>query len=560
MAGSDDEIPPPPPPPPQNTGHNTPLTLLSYWEVIQRGRKWSYECSNDTNGVIKVLPLKTAEEKSPPEEGNIRSSLGLSLLPVLKISLIYENQAKMVFFAKEMLITGIKISRRRDDGYTGDVPHKALENKGIVDSGCSRHMTGQSLPFLDVLLKSKTINNVRYIIATVAEGKPNNQAIFDTIQLMGYRPFDSQPVPSPPHPSADQPEAQTDPSLRPSPFIPIPDSIPEGSGGNHGGQSSSDRSLSGNEDGLTLQSVYDLYVSLCIQVTAQAKEIKNLKAQIKKLKNKARPGRKSAKSKPTTHKDQVFDDLDDFDGMDYMETEDAYNEKGVSTEDQVSTDKPKVSTDKSKVSTDKPKVSTDKPKVSTDQLNVSTDKLDEGTAELKEGNSEESATSTTSTPTPIVFRDDETIAEFLVSMSQNKAKKGVEIKDAEDSDRARPTLTRSLLTLRPLPKIDLKDKGKKVLEEEAESDDESEGVNEAERKFAQLTNDEEIARKVQEEWEAEEEKKKLAEEEVTKAALIKDYDDIQARIKADSILAARLQEEEREKFTIKEMLHDTIAA
>ncbi|GKA63398.1 hypothetical protein Tco_0763004 [Tanacetum coccineum] len=23
-----------------------------------------------------------------------------------------------------------------------DVPHKALENKGIVDSGCSRHMTG----------------------------------------------------------------------------------------------------------------------------------------------------------------------------------------------------------------------------------------------------------------------------------------------------------------------------------------------------------------------------------------------------------------------------------
>ncbi|GJY47478.1 hypothetical protein Tco_0436541, partial [Tanacetum coccineum] len=154
----------------------------------------------------------------------------------------------------------------------------------------------------------------------------------------------------------------------------------------------------------------------------------------------SKQGRKSAKSKPTTHKDLVFDDLDDFDGMDYMETEDANNEKGVSTEDQVSTDKPKVSTD---------------------QLNVSTDKLDEGTVELKEGNSEESATSATSTPTPTVFRDDETIAEFLVS----------------------------LLTLKPLPKIDLKDKGKKVLEEEAESDAESEGVNEAKRKFAQLAND-----------------------------------------------------------------------
>ncbi|GJV27606.1 retrovirus-related pol polyprotein from transposon TNT 1-94 [Tanacetum coccineum] len=54
-----------------------------------------------------------------------------------------------------------------------------------------------------------------------------------------------------------------------------------------------------------------------------------------------------------------------------------------------------------------------------------------------------------------------------------------------------------------------------------------------------------------------------AEEEATKVALIRDYDDIQARIEADSILATRLQEEEREKFTIEErakLLHDTIAA
>ncbi|GJZ46331.1 hypothetical protein Tco_0593927 [Tanacetum coccineum] len=257
-----------------------------------------------------------------------------------------------------------------------------------------------------------------------------------------------------------------------------------------------------------------------MEVTIQAKEIKDLKAHIKKLKKKARPmithhkawmqsGRKTAKSKPTAHKDQAFDDPDDFGPIDYMETEDAHNEKGVSTEDQVNTVKP-----------------------------------DEAT--------------------PTVFGDNETIAEFLVSMSQNKARqKGVEIKDVEDSNRPRPTSTRSLLTLKPLPKIDPKDKGKKVLEEEAESDAESEGVNEAERKFAQLANDEEIARKVQEEWETEEKNKKLAEEEATKVALIRDYDDIQARIEADSILAARLQEEEREKFTIEErakLLHDTIAA
>ncbi|GKB99474.1 hypothetical protein Tco_0985611 [Tanacetum coccineum] len=321
----------------------------------------------------------------------------------------------------------------------------------------------------------------------------------------------------------------------------------EDSGGNHGGQSSCDRSLSGNEDGLTLQSVYDLYVCLCKQVTDQAKEIKHLKAHIKKLKKKAKPvithhkawmksGRKPTKSEPTVHKDPAFDDLDDVDvndAMDYIET-DAYMQKGVST--------------------DKPEVSTAKPK----EVEVSTDKLDEGTAEPKDGTSDESTAPTT------VFKDDETIAEFLVSMSQNKAKqKAVEIKDAQDSDRPRATSTISVLTLKHLPKIDPKDKGKKVLEEEAESDAESKGVDEAERKFDQLAKDEEIAKKVQEDWEAEEEMKNLAEEEATKAALIQDFDDIQARIEADRLLAARLQGEEREMFTVEErakFLYDTIAA
>ncbi|GJQ94221.1 hypothetical protein Tco_0005360 [Tanacetum coccineum] len=357
------------------------------------------------------------------------------------------------------------------------------------------------------------------------------------------RPSETQPTPSPTHPSEDQSEPQPDPFPRPSSSNPIPDSIPEGSSGNHGGQLSSDRSLSGNEDGLTLQSVHDLCVSLCKQVTTQAAQIKDLKAQIKQLKKKAKPkesvskqGRKPAKSEPTVHKDPTFDDLDD--AMDYMETEDAHDEgivkdseeTRVSTEDQVSTDK----------------------------LKVSTDKPNEGTAEPKDGNSDESAAPTT------VFRDDETIAQFLVTMSQNKTKqKGFEIKEIKDTDRPRTTTERSILTLKPLPKIDPKDKGKKVLEEKAESDAESEGVNEAERKFAQLANDEEIARKVQEEWEAEEEKKKLAEEEATKAAFTNEYDFIQARLNADKILAEKLQEEEREKFTIEErvkLLHDTITA
>ncbi|GJZ60218.1 hypothetical protein Tco_0616034, partial [Tanacetum coccineum] len=234
-----------------------------------------------------------------------------------------------------------------------------------------------------------------------------------------------------------------------------------------------------------------------------------------------------------------------------------------------STDKLKVSTDKDDEGTAEIKVSIDRQVEGTAEIKVSTDRQVEGTAEIKDQVSDESATPTmTSTPTLTVFGDDETIAQVLITMSQNKVKqkekeKGIELKEIKDTDRPRTTTERSILTLKPLPKIDPKDKGKKVLEEKAESDAESEGVNEAEKKFKMLANDEEIARKVQEEWEAEEEKKKLAEEEATKAAFTNEYDFIQARLNADKILAEKLQEEEREKFTIEQrakFLHDTIAA
>ncbi|GKD33901.1 hypothetical protein Tco_1249410 [Tanacetum coccineum] len=220
--------------------------------------------------------------------------------------------------------------------------------------------------------KSRTVNNISYIDATVA-GQPvtiseasvrsdplfddadridslNNQVIFDNIQLMG-----------------------------PSPSIAILDSNLEGSGRIHGGQSSSDRSISRNKDGLTLQSVYDLCISLYTQVLAQAKEIKALKAQ----------GRKSVKSfkgEPFVHKDPAFDDLDDFvdvdDTLDYMETEDDQNKgktssvvleekesanKEVSIEGPVSTDKQNEGTNKKNDGTDKQDGGTDSTKVSIDR-------------------------------------------------------------------------------------------------------------------------------------------------------------------------------------------------
>ncbi|GJS57799.1 hypothetical protein Tco_0652583 [Tanacetum coccineum] len=225
------------------------------------------------------------------------------------------------------------------------------------------------------------------------------------------RPSEAQPTPSPaptsevPHePQTDSSpahtsevplEQQTDPSPRPSPTTTIPDSIPETSGGNLGGHSSSDKSLSGNEGEMTLQSVYDLCLSLCAQVTDQAKEIQNLKAQIKKLKKQAKPvihhhrawlksslkhrlTRKSFPKKQRVHKESFGGTEEHIEG----------------TEDQ-----------------------------------------------LEEG----SATQATQTPTSTIFRDDETIAKVLLNMSQAKAvsrekEKGVELKDIEEADKPRPTL------------------------------------------------------------------------------------------------------------------------
>ncbi|GKG03181.1 hypothetical protein Tco_0310817, partial [Tanacetum coccineum] len=182
------------------------------------------------------------------------------------------------------------------------------------------------------------------------------------------------------------------------------------------------------------------------------------------------------------------------------------DENILSTEDVLSTDKEKVSTDMEEVSTDRPIVSTDGSKVSTDrqiegtneqvegteEYNEGTEEKNEGTEEKNEGTEENfesidghkkgteeeiatQATQTpTQTPTSMIFGDDETIAKVLLNMSQAKAvsrkkEKGVELKDVEETDRPSPTSTRSLLTLKPLPKIDPKDKGKKKIEEEDKS-------------------------------------------------------------------------------------------
>ncbi|GKC69959.1 hypothetical protein Tco_1115842 [Tanacetum coccineum] len=242
------------------------------------------------------------------------------------------------------------------------------------------------------------------------------------------------PTPSPTHPTEVHIEPQADQFPRPSHTIPIPDPSPEGSGGDQ-----------------------EAWVKSVKRKQRLAKK-ESLKRKRMQKEFVSKQGRNSTKADPSVHKDQAFDDLDDFDGVDYMET-DTHKEEGVST-------------DKKNVSTDNQKVSTDKHEVSTDKQDVSTDQFDEGTAEPRD---EQSATLTPLTVTPTIFSDDETIAQVLITMSQNKEKlkekeKGVELRDVEESERPRPTSTRSILTLKPLPKIDPKDKGKKRIEED-ESDE-----------------------------------------------------------------------------------------
>ncbi|GKF02845.1 hypothetical protein Tco_0029768, partial [Tanacetum coccineum] len=137
-------------------------------------------------------------------------------------------------------------------------------------------------------------------------------------------------------------------------------------GENLGDHSSNDASLSGNEDDMTLQNVYDLCISLCQQVLDQAKEIKLLKAKITKLKKQAKPvikhhkeylktislqqrfpkksfskkqrvhtksvskqGRKKAKGKSEVQRDPLTSEM--------VEEEKEFDEDRLSIEDEVST-------------------------------------------------------------------------------------------------------------------------------------------------------------------------------------------------------------------------------
>ncbi|GKB46178.1 hypothetical protein Tco_0896931 [Tanacetum coccineum] len=248
----------------------------------------------------------------------------------------------------------------------------------------------------------------------------------------------------------------------------------------------------------------------------------SMKKRLGKKESISKQGRKNAKSKPTL---DAFDDLDAdlAHGMDYMETKEVMNEgrqsneteelnldadTEVITEEKGSGEK-KVST----VSTAMPDNNTARPEVHTANAPVSTAGVTISTADLE--------------------------------MKEEKAKeKGVAFKDVEDSLRH----VRSKTTLKPLPSIDPKDKGKAVLEEP----EPAKKMTRSDFDAARIARDAEVARQLEVELQAEVERERQREEQASMDYIANLYDEVQARIDVDHELAVILTHEEQEKYSVDE--------
>ncbi|GJS91857.1 hypothetical protein Tco_0774493 [Tanacetum coccineum] len=239
-----------------------------------------------------------------------------------------------------------------------------------------------------------------------------------------------------------------------------------------------------------------------------------MKKRLGKKESVSKQGRKNAKSKPTL---DIFDDLDAdlAHGMDYMETEEVVNEGKQSNE----AEELNLDVDTEVIAEDKGRVST--------IFNIST------------ASRPEVSTATPMTPptTTSIFKDEDIfLADALVMLSDKAKLKGVEIKEKKDAEK--PAI--SVLTLKPLPIIDPKDKGKGVLEEEPEPVK----VKSKDQGKVQIERDAEIALKVQVKLDEEARLERQRQEQASLNYIANLYDEVQARIDADHELAIRWTQEE----------------
>nr|GEV53183.1 reverse transcriptase domain-containing protein [Tanacetum cinerariifolium] len=225
------------------------------------------------------------------------------------------------------------------------------------------------------------------------------------------------------------------------------------------------------------------------------------KKNLSKKESVSKQGRKNAKLGPTKDDSAKLDaELDE--DIEYMDTQEAVNEGRQST---VDTARPDVSTARQKLSTAGP---------------------------------------TTPPTTTTIFDDEEmTLADTLIMLKDDKAK-GVASKDLENTNRP----ARSIITLKPLPIIDPKDKGNDVLEEP----ESTKKMTKSDFDAAQIARDEEIARQLEVELQAEVEREIQREEQASMNYISNLYDEVQARIAVDHELAVRRTHEEQEKYTVVE--------
>ncbi|GJV25826.1 hypothetical protein Tco_1378521 [Tanacetum coccineum] len=364
------------------------------------------------------------------------------------------------------------------------------------------------------------------------------------------QPTEPQSTPSPTQPSTGGQPPETSPSHATTQDS--RDSL-EGTNGNEGDQVQTphDSPLSGghtfdrDEGALNLQELSVLCTNLSNRVLslesikdAQATEVSALKFRIKKLEKKcklsishhrswlksvkrlsmkkrfrqkesvSKQGKKKSKPKSTLDDSTVFDDQDADYVMENMKTEEAV-------------DKGRQSGDKG--GNAKELVSTARPELSTARPNVNADRQEDSVVKPR----------TPPTKTSIFEDEDIIIAQTLIKMKDDKAKeKGVSFKDVEDSSRP----ARSTLTLKPLPTIDPKDKGKSVSEEP----DPTKKMTRSDFDASQIARDAEIAKQLQVDLQAEVERERQREEKASNAAIAEMYDEVQAEIDTDALFAAKL--------------------
>ncbi|GJV41413.1 hypothetical protein Tco_1419853 [Tanacetum coccineum] len=322
-----------------------------------------------------------------------------------------------------------------------------------------------------------------------------------------------------------------------------------------------------DEDRIELKELMEIYTKLSERIlylenikAAQDLEITNLKKRVKKLEKKKKSrtpqlkrrlfkvriessAEKSLGDQEDASK-QGRNEIDQEEGISWFQ-EDAETQGRYGHDTKINTTSTSITTASINITTVEP-VTTASAPITTVGVSVSTAKP-----------------STPLTTTTFIEDEDLTIAQTLMKMRSVKSKekskeKGVSNETATRLTRgviikeASETTTRPIVPPPPQQQLDPKDKGKGIMQE-------PEKLVKVKVKY-QIEHDANMAKRLQDE---EVRLEREREEEASNAALIEEWDSIEARIDADTQLAERLQAEEREQISVEEQarqLMELIAA